>query len=118
MTPKQAETAVNEGSRFVVCMVQLPTATGITPEHVLAGARFVPAIGTELAPLWEDYNALETLKATVGRTGTNVELIIQEGTTRFKVGRELWEQGLRFEQAIAYFQGKTNGDPPVPPPQH
>ena len=113
MTPKQAETAVQEGPRFVVCMVQLPSATGITPEHIRNGARFVPAIGTPLTPLWNDYNTLEDLKATVGRTGAEVELIIQDGTTRFKIGRELWEQGLHFEQAIAHFQGNKPENPPT-----
>jgi len=104
MTPKQAETAVNEETRFVLCMVRIPKGSEISADDVLSGARFVPYIGNDLKGLWQDFSALETLKQQAPKRSGDIELEIDDSKARFRVGRETWEKGMSLDEAVRFFR--------------
>jgi hypothetical protein len=83
---------------------KLTKDSDITSEDVLAGARFVPTIGQELQGLWQELTNFETLTAAVPKTDGDIELEIQDAEVRFKIGKELWEQGMTFTAAIPFFR--------------
>lgn len=104
MTPKQAETAVDNADRFVLCMVNLPADQEITEEHVLNGARFVPTISEHLDNLWHQLTTLKDLQNAVPTTDGDITLEIEDAQVRFSIGHELWQEGLDFNDGVAYFQ--------------
>jgi hypothetical protein len=105
MTPKQAETAVNEETRFVLCMVQVSKGSEISADDVLLGARFVPYIGKELKGLWQHFSTLETQKQQTLKRSGDIELEIDDSKARFRIGCETWEKGMPFDEAVRFFRG-------------
>ncbi|MRS03071.1 hypothetical protein EG832_07595 [bacterium] len=99
MTKKQAETAVSEKDRFILCMIRLNSREA-TSDLVREQCRFVMDIGSQIEPVWNEYNRyLNTREEVCSRVG-DVELIVQESDVRFAVGKGAWENGLNFCDAI------------------
>ena len=72
-------------------------------------ARFVTEIGHKLKPLVEAVESLEGSKAGVLRSRGPIEIEMQEQPAKFKVGHEVWEAGIGFDEAVHYFGGRSDG---------
>lgn len=105
MTVKQAETATKNKASFVLCMVTLPDRQ-VTEDIVRQNARFVFDIGERLEPLWLEYDTIEALKKDAKTLSGDIELVIIEAETRFKVGIDTWRSGSPFEEAVKIFLGE------------
>jgi hypothetical protein len=103
LTPTQAETAVLESDHFVVCTVGLHTSTP-SEDEVRKGARFTFDIGTRIQPLWNAYETLRTGREAATRKVGDIEMVIEDSQTRFRLGRSTWEHGLTFEEAVRTFK--------------
>lgn len=103
LTPKQAETAVKNVEHFIVCMVKLPSSD-VSEDDVIRGARFVFNIGTQLQPLWDEYDFVRTAIKDAETQRNDIELVMTEFGTRFKIGDSIWRSGMRFGEAIKYFK--------------
>ena len=105
MTPTQANCAYELGDGFALCVVLLdddePTARTIRE-----GLRVVFGIGLRLKSPLSDYESMRKAAdiARVRRGAVNIE--IQDGKVRFRIGRAVWEDGLRFDQAVDRFGGR------------
>ena len=102
MTPAQADRAVKLGNGFALCVVpvddKVPTA-----ETIREGLRVVFGIGERLESALSDYELLREAADAAREPRGAVELEISEGEVRFRIGRTVWEDGLRFEQAVDRF---------------
>ena len=108
MTAKQAETAVTEGDRFLLCVVPVGlSSTNPRRDDVLTDMRFVENIGPRLTPLCVELDALNELRddATAVSDG-DVQLEIEAGTARVRVDDAAWQDGLCLEDLAAHLAGK------------
>ena len=108
MTAKQAETAVTEGDRFLLCVVPVGlSSTNPRRDDVLADMRFVENMGPRLTPLCVELDALNELRddATAVSDG-DVQLEIEAGTARVRVDDTAWQDGLCLEDLAAHLAGK------------
>ena len=103
LTPTQAETAVLKSDQFVVCTVGLQ-AVDPSDDEVRDGARFTFDIGTRIQPLWSVYEDLRTGREAATTKVGDVEMVIEDSQTRFRLGRTTWEDGLTFEEAVKRFK--------------
>ena len=99
MTVKQAETAVANKDKFLLCMVRLDTPA-VTPEIVQERCRFVMDIGHQIQPVWEEYNKYKDTKDKVCTHVGEVGLIVQDSQVRFSVGEGAWTAGKSIEDAV------------------
>jgi hypothetical protein len=106
MTPLQVETACSLGDRFALCVVPLDDDAP-TPETVREHLRVVFGIGQHLEPAWTDYKSLRDATDTARQHYGAVELEIIEGQVRFRIGREIWGDGLAFAQAVDRFSAHS-----------
>ena len=93
MTDTQAETAVNEGNRFLLCVVPVesgdsdPQAADIWPNM-----RFVAGLDDRLANLCNDLGDFEDMRADITADAvTGVQLEISPGPARVRVASSVWE---------------------------
>jgi hypothetical protein len=106
MTAKQAETASSHKDGFVLCMVRL-TGSQVTAKEVSAGARFIFDIGERIQPLWETYTNLRKAQTNARTTLGDLELEITEYETRFKIGSQTWNSGVKIDEAIKLLHGRV-----------
>ena len=105
MTPLQVESACSLDNCFALCVVPLDddTPTGQTiREHL----RVVFGIGVHLKPALDDYKSLQEAADTARRPHGAIELEIMDGQVRFRIGRDIWGDGLTFGQAVDRFDGR------------
>lgn len=102
MTPRQAKVACEEDKGFALCVVPIDDDAP-TPEVIRDGSRFVFGVGAHLAAAWSAYQGIEAATDAAQLTDGHVELEIVEGQVRFKVGREIWAEGMAFEDAVGEF---------------
>ena len=96
MTARQAETAVNGGDGFLLCVVPVGES-GTEPEKddVRAKMRFVQNIGPRVDPLCGELNALNELRDdAITPRGSDIQLEIDAGTARIRVDNAVWHNGL------------------------
>ena len=105
MTPTQAQRACESGDDFALCVVPLgedpPTA-----ETIREGLRVVFGIGTHLELALLNYELMQDAANAARGERDGIELEIREGQVRFQIGRQVWEEGLPFGQAVARFRGR------------
>ena len=94
MTAKQAETAVDQGDGFLLCVVPVegdPSALDL--DDVRDAMRFVANIGPDLAPLWASLNQFNLLKSEITTEDpAGIQLAFDSGgTARFRVTSPVWE---------------------------
>jgi hypothetical protein len=99
MTEMQAETAVANKERFILCVVGLDS-TDITPEIVRERCRFVMDIGHQIEPVWEDYSVYRETKDELRTHVGEVELIVLGNQVRFKVAEGAWLNGRSLLDAV------------------
>ena len=87
MTSKQAETAVERGKEFLLCIVPIgPENIDPDLESVRANMRFIKNIGSRVAPLCEELADLEEWRdAITDDTDSGVKLVYETGTTGIRV---------------------------------
>ena len=97
MSFAQADTAVEYGENFLLCVVPMkPENTELNLEEkkeiVRENIQFIKNIGTHIDQLLADRNALEDLRtyATVDN-GSGVRLVYETGTTGIRVDHSVWE---------------------------
>lgn len=100
MTPRQAGQACESAGGFALCVVPVADDTP-TADIVRERSRFVFGIGDQLMGAWAAYQDIEAATDAAQLNNGDVELEIIEGQVRFKVGREVWAEGLDFEAAVA-----------------
>lgn len=105
MTPTQAQTAVNNNDRFLLCIVPIAEENGeLDLETVRGEMRFLKNIGSLVAPLCENLTALEDLQTDITSESTSgVKLVINAGTARIRVNHSVWEtEGFSLENLSAH----------------
>lgn len=77
MTVKQAETAVENRDRFILCVVSLGSREA-TLEIVRERCRFITDIGYQIEPVWKEYSRLQETKGEACSRVGEVELIVKD----------------------------------------
>ena len=91
MTSTQAQTAVKEKEKFLLCVVPLGQEKA-TLETVRENMQFIQNIGDRLTPLCEDLGLLEDFREEItANASSGVKLVCEAGTTRVQVNRSVWE---------------------------
>ena len=107
MTEKQANTARDEGNRFLLCVVPLEDSQpSLTLEDVSAAMTFVHNIGPLVAPLCDDLNEFRELQEDITNGDESaVQLIVDAGTVRVQVAAPVWEgEGFPLEDLLGKLQ--------------
>ncbi len=93
MTEKQAETAVNKGEEFLLCVVPVDSDnTCLDADDVRDAMRFVAGLGERLASLCDDLGAFEGLRTEITADAVNgVQLEISPNSSRVRVASSVWE---------------------------
>ena len=96
MTAKQAETAVNRGDGFLLCVVPVEHGGAcLEKDGIRANMRFVRDMGCRLEQLCQDLDALNDLRddATIP-SGSGIQLEFEGGTARIRVEDAVWHNGV------------------------
>ena len=104
MTEKQADTAKEEGNRFLLCVVPLEDdKPSLTLEEVSTNMRFVQNIGPLVAPLCDNLYKFRELREDITTSDTSaVQLIVDAGTVRVQVAAPVWEgEGFQLEYLLS-----------------
>ena len=103
MTAKQAETAVNRGDGFLLCVVPVgQDGTYVDKDEVRANMRFVQDIGPRVRPLCVELDALNELRDDATTPGdSDVQLEIDGGTARIHVDNAVWQDGVCLSDLAA-----------------
>ena len=104
MTEKQANTAREEGNRFLLCVVPLEDNKPIlTLEEVSTKMRLVQNIGPLVAPLCDELSEFRELREDITTSDASaVQLIVDAGTVRVQVAAPVWEdQGFQLEDLLS-----------------
>ena len=104
MTEKQANTAREEGNRFLLCVVPLEDYKPIlTLEEVSTKMRFVQNIGPLVAPLCDNLDEFREMREDITTSdASTVQLIVDAGTVRVQVAAPVWEdQGFQLEDLLS-----------------
>lgn len=104
MTAKQAETAVTEGNRFLLCVVPVGrVGKNLEKDDVLAKMRFVENIGPRLEPLCVDLDALNELRSdATAASDSDIHLEIEAGRARIRVEDAAWQDGICLGDLAAH----------------
>ena len=103
MTARQAETAVNRGDGFLLCVVPVVDSdTNLDKNDIRAKMRFVQNIGPRVEPLCAELDELNELRdvATTGTDG-DIQLEIEAGTARIRVDNAAWQSGICLSDLAA-----------------
>ena len=103
MTVPQAQTADGNKDRFALCVVRL-SSRDITLEAVRQGCRFITDIGHRIGPALANYRQYQTTRTVVCSQPGDVELVMTESEVRFAVSADLWDSGMKLDDAVAYFR--------------
>jgi hypothetical protein len=106
MTETQGKKAKVMPDRYALCVVALSGEEEINSTTVIGACKFVFDIGTRVRPL---VDALESIEASRCRAVTltgKIELEMEDQIAKFKVGHEVWEGGVGFDDAVQLFGGR------------
>lgn len=98
MTSRQAETAVERGQQFLLCVVPVrQIETDMVEEDVRANMRFVQNLGPSVKPLCDELNTLNGLRNDVVTANDgDIQLEIHAGRARVRVDEAAWQDGCRL----------------------
>jgi hypothetical protein len=104
MTPRQAETAVDRGNRFILCVVEIPEGTEISKQVVKENSRFVDGLGFKLQEwvrqVQEQSESLNRLSSKTGEIGVRIKGF----ELRYAISKTLWESKMGFEEFKKYLE--------------
>ena len=112
MTPRQAETAVEEDSSYLLCVVPIRTGTSEDPdeEEVRRGMRFVENIGRRVAGICTDLRELGSFRNSVtSKERHGLHLDLELGEARVRIDRAVWETGFGLEELFPRLVGTEGG---------
>ena len=94
MTDVQAKEAVDQGHRFLLCVVPVESESGsLEEEEVRANMRFVADIGVRMASLCDDLGEFHDMRENITADGSSgVQLEIISGSARVRVASSVWER--------------------------
>ena len=94
MTDTQAKTAVNEGDRFLLCVVPVEQGKDtVERDEVRINMRFVAGVGTRVSSLCDDLGEFEDWRADItAEIVSGVQLEITPGPARVRVSSSVWEK--------------------------
>ena len=92
MTDVQAKEAVDQGRRFLLCVVPVESESGSPEvEEVKANMRFVADIGERMASLCDDLGEFHDMQENITADGSSgVKLEITSGSARVRVASSVW----------------------------
>ena len=99
MTDTQAKTAVKEGSRFLLCVVQVEPGSEPQLDTVRANMRFVENIGSRVADLCDNLEKFKNLHSnmTTVESSPGIRLEVKVGPPRICVAKSVWDKGFCLE---------------------
>ena len=109
MTGAQARTAVNEGDRFLLCVVPVEQGKTTTEvDEVRVNMRFVAGVGGLVSELCNDLGEFENMRADItAEMSSGVQLEITPGPARVRVSSSVWEKdGFPLEDLAKRLAGK------------
>ena len=107
MTEVQGKTAKAQPNNYLLCVVHLPDQNQqIDSIMIREKVKFVTDIGTKIAPIVEAVESLEGTRAGVLSQTGPIEVEMQDQATKFKIGEQVWQCGIGFDEAVRYFGGR------------
>lgn len=114
MTETQGKKAKAFPESYALCVVAL---SGLEDEisaiTVRGKSMFVFDIGTRVKPLVEALESIEVSRSGALTATGEIELEMQDQIVKFKVGHEVWEAGVGFDDAVRLFGGRDATDNPA-----
>ena len=110
MTARQAETCIERGSQFLLCVVPVdPNGNHWDEAETRGKMRFVQNIGPRVEPLYDELDALKELRDVARAVGDgNIRLEVEAGTARIRIGESVWQYGIGLEGLAAQLLRQTN----------
>ena len=102
MSSTQGKKAVKEKDKFLLCVVPIPKNTKPDLDTVRENMRFIANIGERVAPLCENINQFETVRAKItADVSPDVKLVVDGGKPSILVKKSVWEEdGFRLEKLV------------------
>lgn len=108
MTEVQGKKARDNSNRYALCVVVLSDQDDeINGATIREKAKFVTDIGNTIRPLVEGVESLEGSQKGVLKSSGAIEIEMQDQAVKFKIGHQVWETGIGFDDAVRYFGGST-----------
>ena len=107
MTDIQAKTSVEQGERFLLCVVPVePEDPDPELDTVRANMQFVKNIGPRVKQLCNDLDGLEELRDVItADESSGVKLEVVSGAARIRVASSVWEgDGFRLEDLTEHLE--------------
>ena len=107
MSDTQAKTAVEQGNRFLLCVVPVePGDTDPRPDIVQANMKFIKNIGPRVDQLCNNLDGLKELRDEItAAESLGVKLEVVSGAARIRVASSVWEgEGLRLEDLAEHLK--------------
>ena len=112
MTPRQAQTAVEQDSSYLLCVVPIRTGGAEDPdrEEVRRGMRFVERIGRRVAGICTDLEELGSFRHSVTtKERQGLYLDLELGEARVRIDKTVWERGFGIEELFFRLDGTEGG---------
>ena len=106
MSSTQGKKAVKEKDKFLLCVVPIPKNTELNLDTVKENMRFIANIGERVAPLCENINQFETVRAKItADVSPDVKLVVDGDKPSILVKKSVWEEdGFRLEKLTEYLK--------------
>ena len=107
MSDTQAKTAVEQGNRFLLCVVSVePGDPDPRPDIVQANMKFVKNIGPRVDQLCNNLDGLKELRDEItADESSGVKLEVVSGAARIRVASSVWEgEGFRLEDLAEHLK--------------
>jgi hypothetical protein len=109
MTEVQGKKARQNPKRYALCVVPLSSQEEQVGETTIRDkAKFVFDIGEKVKPLVESVESLEGSRRGVVTRAGSIEVEMEDQSVKFKVGHEVWEAGIGFEEAVRHLGGTSD----------
>jgi hypothetical protein len=106
LTEAQGKKAKAFPGSYALCVVVLSGQDDeISATTIRRKSMFVFDIGTRVKPLVEALESIEVSRRKALTATGEIELEMQDQVVKFKVGREVWEAGIGFDDAVRLFGG-------------
>lgn len=105
MTLTQAKEAKDKPDKHVLAVVKLNDAE-ITEENVKTAVRFVVDIGHKIQDKVSKAEKLQKEEQDIVMQTGDIEIEVTEGPIRFKINKQVWEQGKTFDEFLEAIRAK------------
>ncbi len=114
MSSSQGKKAVKEKDKFLLCVVPIPGNTKPNSNTVRENMRFIANIGERVAPLCENIDQFEIVRADItGESFSDVEVVVDGGKASILIKKAAWEEdGFRLEKLVEHLIPTNNDNIP------